>query len=166
MSDDVQSLVRSLDDPEPSVRLQAATALARLGPGASPAAVGLVLTTADPSEEIAQWATSALEALGTPSPADADRLAALLAHQSPDVGYWAATLLGRLETDAAPVAGLLAEALGPQFAASVRQRAAWALGKIGPSAAIAASALSVAAASENRRLTRLAQRALDQIAGR
>ena len=47
----------------------------------------------------------------------------------------------------------------------VRQRAAWALGEIGPAAAAAVPTLQKAAGDPDPRLARLAQEAIDQIAG-
>ena len=70
-----------------------------------------------------------------PRPADASALAALVNKPSLDVAYWAATLLGRLESQAAPAVPQLAEALDRHTESTVRERAAWALGKIGPAAA-------------------------------
>ena len=48
--------------------------------------------------------------------------------------YWAATLLGRLGEEAAAAAGPLGQSLTQSFHASVRQRAAWALQRLGPAA--------------------------------
>ena len=50
-------------------------------------------------------------------------------------------------------------------AMSVRERAAWALGRIGPGAAPALESLKMAAAADNPRLARLAQQAIARITG-
>ena len=92
-------------------------------------------------------------------------LATLLGNENADVGYWAAALLGRLGVEAASVVPALASAVSDSVEMSVRQRAAWALGKIGPPACDALDALRQAAASSNPRLARLAQRAVDQLGG-
>jgi HEAT repeat protein len=59
----------------------------------------------------------------------------------------------------------LTERLGHAAPPEVAQRAAWALGKIGPAAAAAASALRTAAASADPRLARLAAEALAAVGG-
>jgi HEAT repeat protein len=92
-------------------------------------------------------------------------LATLLADTSPDVGYWAATLLGRLGPSSAEAVPALTGALANEIPISVRQRAAWALGQIGPSAAVSLDAMRRATSDPDRRLARLAQKAISQIEG-
>jgi HEAT repeat protein len=163
MAIDVSQLAAALSSRDPAERTRAAEQLARLGPDARPAAVALVSACGDPAEEVCQWSTAALEGLGPPSPQDVETLASLLRSESPDVGYWAATLLGRLEDQGAPAVSRLADGVSGDLSIPVRQRAAWALGKIGPRAAAAIGALEAVAAGEDPRLARLAQRALGQI---
>jgi HEAT repeat protein len=165
MTTDVSQLLAALGGPDPAERARAAERLSRLGPDAQAAAVPLVRASADVDEEVRQWATAALEELGPPALSDLQALAPLLDEENADVGYWAATLLGRLGEEAAPAVGPLAEALSAHPAISVRQRAAWALGKIGPPARAATDALRQAAAGDDPRLARLAQRAIQQIGG-
>jgi HEAT repeat protein len=59
----------------------------------------------------------------------------------------------------------LADCLTTASDPAVAQRAAWALGKIGPAAYPAAAALRVAAADDDPRLARLAADALAAIGG-
>jgi HEAT repeat protein len=93
-------------------------------------------------------------------------LISLIEAKSPDVGYWAATLLGRLKADAAPAVDALAQAVGGSANhLPVRQRSAWALGEIGPAAAVALPSLRNATGNLDPRLARLAQQAIGQIAG-
>ena len=148
-----------------AVRLAAARRLAVAGEDARPAAVALVRATGDAQEEIAEHAVAALEELGPPSGDDMAQLVELLEEAHDDVAYWAATLLGRLGADAAPATDALAGALNPRRALAVRERAAWALGRIGPQAAGAVAALETAAAEEHARLRRLAGEALTTIRG-
>jgi HEAT repeat protein len=159
-------LIAALSSPEPSHRMEAAEALAQLGAEARAAAMALVLASGDETEEVRQWAASALEDLGPPAPADAGQLASLLAAKSPEVGYWAATLLGRLKGEAAAAVDALDQALSRSPHLSVRQRAAWALGEIGPPAASALAGLRNAAADPDPRLARLASEAVERIGGR
>jgi HEAT repeat protein len=165
MTTDVSQLAAALGGGDPAERAKAAERLARLGADAQAAAIPLVRASADEAEEVREWATAALEELGPPEAGDRDALAGLLEDDHADVGYWAATLLGRLGREAAAAVGPLAEALSVDRATSVRQRAAWALAKIGPPAHAATDALQKAAASDDPRLARLAQRAIEQIRG-
>jgi len=165
MMADVTSLANSITHGTPEQRLAAAEALARLGAEASPAAVSLVQALEIDDDGLRDWLVAALEELGAPSAADVPALAALLARPALDSAYWAATLLGRLESQAAPAVPQLAAALDQHAESIVRERAAWALGKIGPSAAGARGALETAAKGSNARLARLAGEALSQIGG-
>jgi hypothetical protein len=69
-------------------------------------------------------------------------------------------LLGRSGEAAADAVTVLADQLGAAADPAVAQRAAWALGRIGPAAAAAACALRVAADRGDPRLERLAREAL------
>ena len=166
MPDELSQLVAELSNPDPQKRLEAAEQLARLGPDACPAAVDLVKACGDESEEVREHIVAALEEIGPPRPEDSLPLAALLNNPSPDVGYWAATLLGRLKAAAADALPGLIDALERPAELSVRQRAAWALGEIGPAAASALNALKHAEDAGDPRLTRLARAAIEQIGGK
>ncbi len=163
MTPDLAQLAASLEAPEEAARSEAAEKLTRLGPDAQAAAVPLVRACGDPSESVSEWAVAALEELGQPRSADVEALASLASDGNPDVAYWAVTLLGRLQQEAAPAVDALVAVLCEAAETSVRQRAAWALGKIGPPAATALEALRQAATAEDPRLARLAQRAIEQI---
>jgi HEAT repeat protein len=164
MTNDLSQLIADLSSPDAGERARAAEQLSRTGEQASAAAVPLVRAARDENEEVREWAVAALEELGSPSAADVASLAALVGDASPDVGYWAATLLGRLEHEAAAAVPQLTAALSAPHDSAVRQRAAWALGKIGPAAISASDALSKAAASDDPRLSRLAKQVLQQMA--
>jgi HEAT repeat protein len=155
---DVAKLVASLESGDAAQRQAAAEELSSLGTDAQPAAAALVAACGD--EQMREPAVAALEDLGPPSPSDVARLAALLARPSLDVAYWAATLLGRLEGDAAPAVPALITALEKHSGLAVRQRAAWALGKIGPPAVAARTALNAAATNNDARLAALAREAI------
>jgi HEAT repeat protein len=164
MDHDVSSLMAALGSPRETQRAEAAERLSRLEPQqVQAAALVLVEACGDDSEAVREAAAGALEEMGPPSPELLEGLVALLSHPQADAGYWSATLLGRMETGAAAAVPVLAATLEKSPHQNVRQRAAWALGKIGPEAAPAVDALSNAAASDDPRLARLAQRALDQI---
>jgi HEAT repeat protein len=165
MSDDIASLVTSLTALEPDERSDAAERLARLGPDAREGALPLLRALTDESEEVREWAVAALETMGPPPPSTVRALAAMVADVCPDIGYWAATLLGRLADQATPAIPVLARTVCGGVDLAVRQRAAWALGQIGPAAAEALPALQQAAAGDDPRLARLAQQAIDLIRG-
>lgn len=165
-SGDVVQWAEMLRSPDAAVRQQAAEQLARLGAAAQTAAVPLVKACADDSAEVGEWVVNALEEIGPPAVSDVRPLSHLLGHDSADVGYWAATLLGRLGARAAAAVPALTAALLAPLDDSVRQRAAWALGKIGPQADEALATLRDAAEDErDARLARVARRAIQQICG-
>ncbi len=162
-SKDVTELSVQLESTNVDQRIEAAEQISYLADGAQAAAVPLVRAIGDESEEVREWVNSALEELGPPEAADAEALSNLLDDKNADVGYWAATLLGRLESDASQAVPQLANVLRSQAALQVRERAAWALGKIGPPAVSAVDTLRTAAASDEARLSRLANDALERI---
>jgi HEAT repeat protein len=127
--------------------------------------VSLVKACADAVEEVRESVVAALEELGPAPPSDVPALVSLLASPHSDVGYWAATLLGRLGPDAATAVPALTATLSGSAHLAVRQRAAWALGEIGPAAAAARDALAKASKSDDPRLARLAQQAINQLGG-
>ena len=164
MNQDVSSLIAALGSPEETKRAEAAERLSRLDPEEVRAAA-LVLADAcsDESEAVREAATGALEEMGPPAIDTLDGLVTLLAATQADTGYWAATLLGRLGGDAAAAVPALTATLQSSPHQNVRQRAAWALGKIGPEARVAIDALRKAATEVDPRLARLASRAISQI---
>ncbi|REK10748.1 MAG: hypothetical protein DWQ37_14970 [Planctomycetota bacterium] len=165
MAGELDHLLETLKRGSAAERSEAAQRLAGLGPEAQPAAVPLVEACGTEDESLREWVTAALEELGPPPEAAVPRLAQLLADENLDTAYWAATLLGRLEEQAAPAVPQLAQALGEHHELAVRERAAWALGKIGSAAAAARHPLEAAAGGSERRLATLAGRALTQLDG-
>jgi HEAT repeat protein len=157
---DLMALIQDLECTEPARRQQAAKQLAQLETDAQPAAVALVRACGAADDDTREWAVAALESLGPPAASDLPALAALLEHQSSDAAYWAATLLGRLREEGSPAAGALSQALSGRADLNVRQRAAWALGQIGPAAQSARDALQKAASDADPRLAALAKTAL------
>ena len=163
MSNPVSNLVALLASAAPADRLDAAEKLARLEADARPAAVALVAACETDDEQLRDWVVTALEGLGPPDAGDVPKLAALIDSSSLDAAYWAVTLLGRLENQAAPAVPKLATALANHPELPVRERAAWALGKIGPQAAAARDALTNAAQAPEVRLATLARDALARL---
>lgn len=164
MTTEILELVESLSAKSATDRCGAAEQLMQFGEEAKIAAVALVQASADSSAEVREYAVAALEELGAPRHEDLDRLTDLLGSDHPDVGYWAATLLGRLGPSAASAVDALAGAVAKGPSNSVRERAAWALGKIGPGATGATMVLR-SVAEGNSRLARVASGSLERIGG-
>ena len=160
---DAIALAAQLGSADAQARGEAAEQLARMAEAAAPAAVALVQACGDADEQVREQAVAALEDLGSPPPEAVARLTELVAHRDPLVAYWAVTLLGRAGQDAVTAVPALAECVASMVDLSVRQRAAWALGKIGPAAASARDVLEQAAGQDDPRLARLAAEALEAI---
>jgi HEAT repeat protein len=165
MNADLRSLVAQLEGTDSDGQVAAATKLATLGRDAQSAAVALVRTVGIPHEEVLEACTAALEDLGPPAADQIEQLGALAQDCSSDVAYWAVTLLGRAGDGAAVAVPQLIRVLQSDADLPVRERAAWALGEIGPTARAAQPALAAAAESGDARLARLAKKALEAIGG-
>ena len=163
MSQDISAMIRSLVTPDVATRRTAAESLARVAPDAVNAAVPLVKACGDDDEEVRNWAIAALEELPAPAVSDAATLESLINSDSLDVAFWATTLLGRMEQGAASTVPTLATAVVAHPELVVRQRAAWALGKVGKLAATAVPQLESATTSDDPRLARFAASALESI---
>jgi HEAT repeat protein len=163
MTADVSHWIANLSSPDIVLVGQAAEALAKMGPDAKAAAVPLVRAVAINDETVREWVVSALESLDAPHEEDVPALTELMGSEEGDVAYWAITLLGRLEGQAAPAVPELTWALKQNPHPHNRQRAAWALGKIGPLAKDALPALKEAAHGSDSRLARIALLAMEQI---
>lgn len=163
MSESVATLSAKLERGTLPERVAAAEQLARLGTQAQVAIVTLVRATADDNEDVRSWANTALEECGPPRSADLPALVDLLDHASLDVAHSAALLLGRLGGDGADAVEALTRALGHHHELVVRERAAWALGKIGVGSPPVCDALRQAVDAGPPRLARLAATALEQV---
>jgi HEAT repeat protein len=131
VSADIANVVERMSSTDAEVRLAAVEELTQSAEAAQPAAVPLLRACLDEDERICEAAGAALETIGAPQPEDLNEIAEWLDHSDPNVGYWAATFIGRLGSVAAPGVQALTAALSEQRHAIVRQRAAWALGRIG-----------------------------------
>jgi HEAT repeat protein len=162
---DVNTLIAQLSSSDASRQAAAAEALAHLGGDAQPAAAALVRACGNADSAVRDNSVAALEDLGPPPPGQIADLIQLSRDSSTDVAYWAITLLGRGGEQAVSSVPTLAQLLCSEADIAVRERAAWALGKIGPPAAAARPALRQAAASDSPRLSRLAKNALEALDG-
>jgi HEAT repeat protein len=165
VKDDVQALIDRLGSLDPSDAAAAAEALCHLGRDAQAATVALVRAAGAGDETVRAWVAAALEEVGPPAAGQIGELIRLADHQESAVRFWAVTLLGRAGAAAAQAIDAIAAQLRHSPDLSTRERAAWALGRIGPPAVTAVSALHMAAASGEPRLSRLAKASLASIAG-
>lgn len=129
-------------------------------------AVPLAIATGDGNSSVAMLAAEALEMLGVPARSQLPELIQLIeSNRDGETAYWTVTLIGRLGPQAAPATAALTRTLSDSAYLPVRERAAWALARIGTAAASAAAALSSAADSGPPRLSRLATQALESVRG-
>ncbi len=164
-SADISGWSRQLSDVDVTVRREAARQLVRAGSAASPAVLALIQAVGDADEEVATQCSESLENLGPPSADDLTDMIVLLNHENSDCGYWVATLVGRLGVLGSPAVSELSSAVRSHAALAVRERAAWALGKIGPAAQGARETLEAASRCDSPRLARLAKESLERIGG-
>jgi hypothetical protein len=162
-SGDVSALIEQLASADGGRRAEAAELLCRAGAAATVAVVPLVKACGDSDDRVREWAVAALEDIGPPPSVAIGQLTDSAGGTDPLGAYWAITLLGRSGQAAAPAVGVLAGCVTSSADSAVRERAAWALGKIGPAAAAAREALQEAAAQGDARLARLAREALAAI---
>ena len=160
---DIRGLAEQLAGGDADRRADAAERLCRAGSAAAAAAVPLVRACADEDDRVREWTVAALEELGPAPLGVIPQLSELAGSRHPLVAYWATTLLGRSGHDAATAVPVLVKSLESDGDPSVVERAAWALGKIGPGAASAREALEKAGGGNDPRLARLAREALEAI---
>ncbi|MDG2015126.1 MAG: HEAT repeat domain-containing protein [Pirellulaceae bacterium] len=148
-----------LQNQDAETRAAAAEHLCQAGEGVAEAAVDLVKACGD-EESVQVWAVAALEEMGPPPVSTIPQLIELANDHQSIVAYWAITLLGRAEDASSQSEGVLTELLLTAGDISVRERAAWALGRLGPESQAAIDALKTVADSDSVRLARLAEEAL------
>ena len=155
----VRDLADRLSGADPERRASAAEDLAQLGPACRDACVELVQACGT-DEVTREWAVAALEEMGPPAAEMVGPLQSLLNNECSDVVYWSSTLLGRLESSAVGAGDSLAAVIASPADLFVRERAIWAVRKIGCSSPVVIQALNAARDSEHERLSRLASEAL------
>ncbi|MFM8577780.1 MAG: HEAT repeat domain-containing protein [Planctomycetaceae bacterium] len=160
---EVGGLIRLLERGGPDERAAAAEKLCQMGTAAAGAAVTLVRACADHDDRVRDWSVAALEGIEQPPVEDVPILVTIIGSGVTLATFWAITLLGRVPQAAAPAVAKLADCVGSSADRAVRERAAWALGQIGPAAAGARAILEQAAGESQPRLARLAREALAAI---
>ncbi len=117
-------------------------------------------------DEVRLTAADALETSVLPLADEIAPLAMLLDNADDgEVAYWAATMLGRLGPVASAATPELERCLRESLYLPARERAAWAISRIGPKAAAAMPTLCDVASGSPPRLQRLALQAIDSVRG-
>ena len=160
MASEAEELFVRLQSADVAVRRTAAESLSRIAADLAADAEAIVAACRDEDEQVREWLFAALEELPAPPAGCAESLSALLGDQNTNVVYWAVTLLGRMQAAAAPGVPNLSAVLAAHPQITLRQRAAWALGKMGPAAETARRPLEEAAASDDDTLAKFSQLAL------
>jgi hypothetical protein len=156
-------LSRMLQSPDVTTRRQAAEHLSQNPDAATELAVDLVKAIGDTDRQVMEYAVATLEELGEPSPLHLARLAKLIADENPDVQYWAVTLIGRAGPAASEYSTQLASVVASEAQPQVRERAAWAITRIGPAAAPVRRLLEPFRDAEPSSLARAVRKALEAI---
>jgi len=126
----VAELVDGLDDPDHDVRVGAARALGRLGPGAREAVPALIKALSDPARLVRLAATEALGQMGPAAEPALASLRGLLTDADAIVRRAAPAALGQIGPPAAEALVAVLDHADPY----VCEGTAWALGQIGPAA--------------------------------
>ncbi len=122
--------------------------------------LSILSSLASDDEEVRAYASDCLEQIETPEPAALAQLASHCTAHSAPIANWACKLLGRIGTIACQ--GPLTAALNEHESLGVRQQAALALAKLANLQPGTIAALKQAALSNDPRLQRVAQQALEK----
>ena len=164
MAREISLLISELSSPDAEVRSSAAEALSRLGSDARGAAVSLARCVGDDDEEFREWVVAALEELGPGGGGGWVGVVEVWEKAPRGVADGGAGVIGRVGERAVAGVSALGAGLEEGRAVIVRERAVWALGRIGRLAGeTAITALNKAADVSQPRISRLARRALDRI---
>ncbi|MDA8745880.1 hypothetical protein N9N28_14725 [Rubripirellula amarantea] len=144
-------------------RRQAAELLSQNADVAVDVAVELVRHVGDADRQVAEYCVATLEDLGEPAASQLEALSELATNENADVAYWALTLMGRGGITAAEHAMLLGDIVASEAEPAVRERAAWAIARIGPAAAVAQPQLESCQDAEPESLARAVAKALEAV---
>ena len=160
-----QDWAEALDSPSLELCIQTLQKLAAAGKVTGLSA-GIVALAGSSDDDVRTLAADVLESTVTVQSDEVPALVRLLIETSDgEVSYWAATLLGRMGRDAAIAVPSLEHCLSRSLYLPARERAAWALCRIGKAASPAMPTLRSAAMDGPPRLKRLAIEALEAIRG-
>lgn len=163
----ISDLADMLNADDSATRRRAAELLSQNADVAADVAIDLVRHAGDEDRVVAEYCVATLEDLGEPPPSQLEGLSRLATNEHADVAYWAVTLMGRAGITAAEHSMLLGDIVISDAPPQVRERAAWAIARIGPAAAIAKpqleSAANTAGDPDFESLARAAAKALEAI---
>jgi len=159
---DASILIQQLTSDDVIQRRQAAEAFAKSPDDAISAVIPLCRGCSDKDEQVAEWCVGALEELPPCDKQELPALVEMLPSKKELTAYWAATLIGRLEGKGEPAALPLAKIIAGKTPTAVKDRAIWAVRKIGVYPPEVIAALETASKSDNPRTARLANKALDK----
>lgn len=159
----ITDLGEQLSSSDPPTRNNAAKLLSQNADAAVDVAIELVRYSGDPDRVVAEYCVATLEELGPPAASQLEPLAELAVSENPDVAYWAVTLMGRAGVAATDHAMLLGDIVISEADVVVRERAAWALSRIGPAASVAAPQLRSISEDQPDSLVRAVAKALETI---
>ncbi|MEZ6089582.1 MAG: HEAT repeat domain-containing protein [Pirellulaceae bacterium] len=156
-----------LENLNPNVRYHALAAMIDGNPSLGQLTAELLRASNDPSPAVQQLAIAKLEDLESPDPSQVpDILRFIQRPADSETVYWGITLIGRMGAEGAEAVPMLAGALANSPFPHVREKAAWALGQIGPAAEGALAVLQDAARQGSPRLSRLASQAIERSVGK
>lgn len=159
----ISDLGKMLASDDSAIRHRAAEQLSQNADVAAEVAVDLVRHVGDGDRVVADYCVATLEELGPPPASQLEPLAQLTTSDNADVAYWAVTLVGRLGVAATEQATLLGNLVASDAPPQVRERAAWALTRIGPPAAVARPQLESCADAAPPSLARAVAKALEAL---
>jgi HEAT repeat protein len=163
MADQIDQWRFELRSPDLTARREAAEQFAASPEASRIGCLELLEAVNDSDDDVREWVSEALEGMGAPDAAVLPALIRRLEDADADRGYWAATLIGRLGPDGSQATAGLSDALRDHTSLATRERAAWALGKIGPAAKSALPTLHSVIQEGVPRLSKLAAAAIESI---
>jgi len=161
----ITDLGEQLSSSDPPTRHNAAKLLSQNADAAVDVAIELVQFAGDPDRVVAEYCVATLEELGPPAASQLEPLSQLAVSENSDVAYWAVTLIGRAGVAATNQAMLLGDIVIGDAELAVRERAAWALSRIGSAASVAVPQLQSVSEDQPDSLVRAVAKALETIEG-
>lgn len=159
----ISDLADMLNSDDSATQRRAAELLSQNADVAADVAIDVVRHVGDEDRVVAEYCVATLEDLGEPPSSQLEELSELATSQNPDIAFWAVTLMGRAGIAAAEHCMLLGDIVISDAAPQVRERAAWAIARIGPAAAVAKPQLESASCAELESVARAAAKALEAI---
>lgn len=162
----ISDLGKMLASDQLQQRRQAAELLSQNADVAVDVAVELVRAVGDDDRQVADYCVATLEEMGGPAASQLEDLSQIAAGENAETAYWAATLMGRAGVTACEYATLLGDIVASDAQPQVRERAAWAIARIGPAAVSAKPQLESCTDAEPNSLARAVAKAIEAVEGK